>query len=141
MYITGVPQGSCLGPVLFLLYVSGISEIISEHLRCYHAFADDTQLYLSFKPQKSLYQESAVKAMEDCIDNLRNWMIVHRLFIQSAKTEFIIIGSILFKKFVEHHVIKLILLKISKLSAHLTQAIIRDKLQRLNTRKIYVHVN
>ena len=37
----------------------------------------------------------------------------------------------LYKKFVEHHVIKLILLKISKLSAHLTQAIIRDKLQRL----------
>ena len=35
---------------------------------------------------------------------------------------------ILYKKFVEHHVIKLILLKISKLSAHLTQAIIRDKL-------------
>ena len=31
--------------------------------------------------------------MEDCIDDLRNWMIVHRLFIQSSKTEFIIIGS------------------------------------------------
>ena len=38
---------------------------------------------------------------------------------------------ILYKKFVEHHVNKLILLKISKLSARLTQAIIRDKLQRL----------
>ena len=38
---------------------------------------------------------------------------------------------IFYKKFVEHHVIKLILLKIPKLSAHLTQAIIRDKLQRL----------
>ena len=47
---------------------------------------------------------------------------------------------ILYKKFGEHHVIKLILLKISKLSAHLTQDIIRDKLQRLKTRKIYVHV-
>ena len=34
---------------------------------------------------------------------------------------------ILYKKSVEHHVIKLILLKISKLSARLTQAIIRDK--------------
>ena len=31
--------------------------------------------------------------MEDCIDDLRKWMIVHRLFIQSSKTEFIIIGS------------------------------------------------
>ena len=31
--------------------------------------------------------------MEDCIDDLRNWMIVHRLFIQSTKAEFIIIGS------------------------------------------------
>ena len=41
------------------------------------------------------------------------------------------LSDILYKKFVEHHVIKLILLKISKLSAHLTQAIIRDKLQRL----------
>ena len=39
------------------------------------------------------YQESAIKAMEDCIDDLRKWMIVHRLFIQSSKTEFIIIGS------------------------------------------------
>ena len=93
MVATGVPQGSCLGPVLFLLYVSGLSGIISKHLPCHHAFADDTQLYLSFKPQNSLHQESAVKAMEDCIDELRNWMTAHRLFIQSSKTEFIIIGS------------------------------------------------
>ena len=42
---------------------------------------------------------------------------------------------ILYKKFVEHHVIKLILLKISKLSARLTQAIIRDKLQSLKLHK------
>ena len=93
MVATGVPQGSCLGPVLFLLYVSGLSEIIFKHLPCHHAYADDTQLYLSFKPQNSLHQESAVKAMEDCIDELRNWMSAHRLFIQSSKTEFIIIGS------------------------------------------------
>ena len=80
--------------VLFYFYFTcRLSETISKHLPCYHAFADDTQLYLSFKPQNSLYQESAVKAMEDCIDDLRNWMISHRLFIQSTKTEFIIIGS------------------------------------------------
>ena len=31
--------------------------------------------------------------MEDCIDELRNWMTAHRLFIQCSKIEFIIIGS------------------------------------------------
>jgi hypothetical protein len=90
MAATVVPQGSCLGPVLFLLYVS---QIISKHMPCHHAFSDDTQLFLSFKPQNLLHKESAVKAMEDCIDELRNWMTAHRLFIQSRKTEFIIIGS------------------------------------------------
>jgi hypothetical protein len=59
-----------------------------------HAFADDTQLYLSFTPNPDNYnQETAVRAMEDCIDDIRTWMVHHRLFIQSNKTEFIIIGS------------------------------------------------
>ena len=31
--------------------------------------------------------------MEDCIDDIRTWMVHHRLFIQSSKTEVIIIGS------------------------------------------------
>ena len=54
----------------------------------------------------------------------------------------LVVMIILYKKFVENHVIKLILLKISKLSAHLTQAIIRDKLQRLkHARYIYTSIN
>ena len=52
-------------------------------------------------------------------------------FFQYLRLKQSLNGIILYKKFVEHHVIKLILLKISKLSARLTQAIIRDKLQRL----------
>ena len=44
---TGVPQSSCLGPVLFLPYVPGLSKVISKHLPRDHAFSDDTQLYLS----------------------------------------------------------------------------------------------
>ena len=47
-----------MGPVLFLLYVSsGLSKVISKHLPRDHAFDDDTQLYLSFKPNPDNYNQ------------------------------------------------------------------------------------
>ena len=46
----GVPQGSCLGPLLLTIYASKLFEIVKCHLPDVHAYADDTQLYLYFKP-------------------------------------------------------------------------------------------
>jgi retron-type reverse transcriptase len=46
----GVPQGSCLVPLLFVLYVSKLFQILESHLPDAHAFADDNQLYVSFQP-------------------------------------------------------------------------------------------
>lgn len=45
-----VPQGSCLGPVIFLLYASGLFEVVKKHLPSVHGYADDNQLYVSFRP-------------------------------------------------------------------------------------------
>ena len=46
-YHRGVSQGSCLGPLILTTYASKLFEVLWGHLPDVHAYADDTQLYLS----------------------------------------------------------------------------------------------
>ena len=90
---TGVPQGSCLGPVLFPIYVADIFQIIEKHLPEAQGYADDHQVYLSFRPIASTNQTASVTAIENCVAELRSWMIYNMLIVNHNKTEFLIVAS------------------------------------------------
>lgn len=89
---SGVPQGSCLGPLLFILYASKLFDVVGVTLPKVHCYADDTQLYISFKPDNSSHAD-AIKVMEDCIDKLGIWMATNNLMLNGDKTEVILIGT------------------------------------------------
>ena len=88
----GVRQGSCLGLLPFTLCVSKLFDI-KGHLPHVHTYADDTELYIAFKPDSVVNAFDAVIAMELFIRDLRTCMLHDKLKLNDDKTEFILGGT------------------------------------------------
>ena len=89
----GVPQGSCMGRISFILYISRLYHVIANHLPSAHGYANDTQLYLSFRPNDRSSQDHAIASVEACISYVRAWLIYNRLLINDSKTDFLVVAS------------------------------------------------
>ena len=86
--ICGVPHRSLLGPLKFCLYLLPMSAILKYHKIGYHVYADNTQLYISFKCKQPL--ESILK-VNSCLSDIRRW--TNKLKINDSKAEFIVLRS------------------------------------------------
>ena len=84
-----------MGPVLFVLYVSRLYHVIANLLPSAHdhGYADDRQLYLSFRPDSGSSKDLVLAAIESCVSDVRAWLLHNRLMINDSKTEILIVGS------------------------------------------------
>ena len=79
----GVPQGSVLGPLLFLLFINDIHKAIKNS--AVHLFADDTNLLYSNKSLKKVN-----KYINQDLSSLTQWLRSNKISLNTKKTEIVI---------------------------------------------------
>ena len=84
--VCGVPQGSILGPLLFLLYINDLPDSLHDTTPC--LYADDTQIFASAKDSEELTSN-----LNNDLNNINHWLISNKLQHHSSKTKYMYVAS------------------------------------------------
>lgn len=85
---SGIPQGSILGPTLFLLFINDLPSVL-HYTNC-HLFADDVQLYAS---SKVCTISETFKNINTDLQNVTNWSLQNGLFLNPKKSQTLLIAK------------------------------------------------
>jgi hypothetical protein len=79
-----------MGPILYTLYSAPLHDIVAEAGVQDHEFADDRQLYTSFRPESA---SSAVSSLSESIAKSKTWMDANHLKLNEGKTDALVVSS------------------------------------------------
>ncbi len=90
----GVPQGSVLGPILYILYNSPLHAIAASHDILDHLYADDDQQYKSFRVTPDCAEQTlSFNSLSASIGESRQWAATNRLKFNDGKTYSMVASS------------------------------------------------